>query len=163
MPSPTLDSNFQDLLQGRHIATLATENADGSIHMTAVWYLFEDGCLYVATSSRTQKARNVSARGKASVMVDARKPGTERGLTAAGNAELMTGKQSEELNRRLHRRYLSAAALTDPQVGPVFAAFDDVTIKITPASWFTWDMAVLDAQAFGGRLGGTPGYMLPLD
>ena len=163
MPTQTLDPNFQDFLRGRYIATLGTENADGALHMTAVWYLFEDGCLYVATSSRTKKVRNVTARRKASLMVDVRKPGTERGLTAAGNVELITGKQSEEINRRLHSRYLSAAALADPHVGPGFAAFDDVTIKITPASWFTWDMAALDAQAFGGRLGKSPGYMLPLD
>jgi hypothetical protein len=45
----------------------------------------------------------------------------------------------------------------------VFAAFDDVALRVTPASWVTWDMPTLDAQAFGGRLGGTPGYMLPLD
>lgn len=163
MPTQTLDPNFHDFLQGHHIATLGTENDDGTIHMTAVWYLFEDGCLCVATSSRTKKARNVSARRKASLMVDVRKPGMERGVTAAGNVELITGKHSQEINNRLHSGYLSAAALADPHVGPVFAAFDDVTIKITPTSWFTWDMAALDVQAFGGRLGKTPGYMLPLD
>ena len=38
--------------------------------------------------------------------------------------------------------------------------FDDVTIRLTPESSFTWDMATLDAQAFGGRLGGTPGYLV---
>ncbi|MGC2183083.1 MAG: hypothetical protein WA637_07385 [Terriglobales bacterium] len=53
--------------------------------------------------------------------------------------------------------------MADPQIGPVFASFDDVTIRLTPESWTTWDMAVLDAQALGGRLGGTPGYLLPLD
>jgi hypothetical protein len=45
----------------------------------------------------------------------------------------------------------------------VFASFDDVTIKLTPVSWISWDMQALDAQAFGGLLGKTPGYMLPLD
>ena len=75
MPTNTLDPAFQGLLNGRYIATLGTENADGSIHLTAVWYLFEAGSLYVATSSRTQKARNAAARPKASLMVDARKPG----------------------------------------------------------------------------------------
>jgi hypothetical protein len=96
-------------------------------------------------------------------MVDARKPGTERGVTAAGTVEVISGEQSKEINRRIHGRYLSAAALSDPHVGPVFASFDDVTIRITPKSWISWDMATLDAQAFGGRLGRTPGYMLPLD
>ena len=163
MPTQTLDPTFQELLQRRYIAALATENEDGTIHMTAVWYLFEDGHLFIATSSKTRKARNVAARAKASLMVDLRKPGNERGVNAAGKAELISGKPSEEINRRIHSRYMSAAAMADPHVAPVFASFDDVTIRIAPHSWTAWDMAVLDAQAFGGRLGGTPGYLLPLD
>ena len=163
MPAQTLDPAFQQMLQRRSIATLGTTNADGSIHLTAVWYLFEDGRLFVATSSKSRKARNVAALPKASLMVDARKPGAERGVTAAGSAELITGNPSREINRRIHTRYLSAAAMADPQIEPVFASFDDVTLRLAPESWFTWDMATLDAQAFGGRLGGTPGYLLPLD
>jgi PPOX class probable F420-dependent enzyme len=163
MPTQILDPALQQFLQGRYIATLGTENADGTIHLTAVWYLFENGSLFVATSSKTQKARNISARPNASLMVDARKPGSERGVTAAGEAELITAGQSQELNRRIHSRYLSLAAISDPKVGPVFASLDDVTIRLVPVSWTAWDMAALDAQAFGGRLGGTPGYMLVLD
>jgi PPOX class probable F420-dependent enzyme len=163
MPAQTLDPALKKLLQSRNIATLGTQNADGTIHLTAVWYLFENGCLYVATNSKTRKARNISARPNASLMVDARKPGTEHGVTAITKAELLTGPASQELNHRVHSRYLSAAAMSDPKIAPVFASFDDVTLKLTPASWSSWDMAVLDAQAFGGKLGATPGYMLPLD
>jgi PPOX class probable F420-dependent enzyme len=163
MPTPTLDPAFHTFLQGRYIATLATENADGSIHLTAVWYLFDSGALYVGTSSKSRKARNASARPRASLMVDARKPGSERGVSARGRVEVLSGPQAHQINRRIESRYLSAAAISDPQVGPVFAAFDDVTIRLTPASWTTWDMAALDAQAFGGRLAGTPGYILALD
>ena len=163
MPTQTLGPSFQELIRGRYIATFGTENSDGSIHLTAVWYLFDAGSLYVATSSRTQKARNVAARPRASLMVDVRRPGAERGVTAAGRVEVISGEQSQEINRHIHSRYLSAAAISDPHVGPVFASFDDVTLRLTPVSWTSWDMAVLDAQAFGGRLGKTPGYMLPLD
>jgi PPOX class probable F420-dependent enzyme len=163
MPTQTLDPSFQELIRGRYIATLGTENTDGTIHLTAVWYLFESGSLYVATSSKSRKARNVAARPKASLMVDVRKPGAERGVSAEGRVEVISGNQSQEINRRIHTRYMSAAAISDPHIGPVFASFDDVTIRLTPASWIVWDMAVLDAQAFGGRLGATPGYLLPLD
>lgn len=163
MPTQTLNPTFHELLGGRHIAALGTENADGTIHLTAVWYLFESGCLFIATSSKSRKARNVAARPNASLMVDVRKPGKERGVVAAGKAELLSGELSRQINRRIHSRYLSAAAMSDPHIEPVFASFDDVTIRLTPVSWTTWDMATLDAQAFGGRLGGTPGYMLPLD
>jgi PPOX class probable F420-dependent enzyme len=163
MPTPSLNPNFQELISGRYIATFGTENSDGSIHLTAVWYLFDAGSLYVATSSRTQKARNVAARPRASLMIDVRRPGAERGVTAAGSVEVISGDQSQEINRRIHSRYLSASAISDPHVGPVFASFDDVTLRLTPVSWTSWDMAVLDAQALGGRLGKTPGYLLPLD
>ena len=163
MPTQMLNPTLQGILGGRYIATLGTENADGTIHLTAVWYLFQDGCFSVATSSKSRKARNLMARPKASLMVDVRKAGAERGVTAVGTADLISGTESQEVNRRIHSRYMSAAAMSDPYVGPVFASFDDVTVRITPVSWSSWDMAVLDAQALGGRLGGTPGDLLPLD
>jgi hypothetical protein len=77
--------------------------------------------------------------------------------------DLISGDESREINRHIHSRYMSAAAMSDPHIEPVFASFDDVTVRITPISWTSWDMAVLDSQAFGGRLGGTTGYLLPLD
>jgi len=72
MPTQTLNPTLQGILGGRYIATLGTENADGTIHLTAVWYLFEHGYFSVATSSKSRKARNLAARPKASLMVDVR-------------------------------------------------------------------------------------------
>jgi PPOX class probable F420-dependent enzyme len=163
MPTRTLDPTLRSFLQGRYIATLGTENTDGTIHLTAVWYLFEGGRLFIATSSKSRKARNAIARPTASLMIDARRPGTEHGVTAAGTVDVISGEASRKINQRIHSRYMSAAAMSDPHVEPVFESFDDVTLRLTPVSWTSWDMAALDAQAFGGRLGGTPGYLLPLD
>jgi PPOX class probable F420-dependent enzyme len=159
----TPDATSQGLLAQRHIATIATENSDGTLHLTAVWYLYENGKLFIATSSKSRKARNLQARPKASLMIDVRSPGQERGVTAAGTVELISGDRSQQINRRVHSRYMSPAAIADQAIGPVFEIFDDVTICLTPSSWTAWNMAVLDAQAFGGRLCGTPGYLLPLD
>ena len=159
MAAQPLDANLELLLRGRHIASVGTLNADGSIHLTAVWYLYEDGALFVATSTHTRKYRNLVERPQASLMVDTRRPGTERGITVAGKAELISGAKSGEINHRVHSRYLSAAALADPGVGPVFAGFDDLTVRIALDSWFTWDMASIDAQYFNKKLA-TPGYML---
>lgn len=158
-----LSPELKKLLQGRRIAALATENDDGSIHLAAVWYLFEDDLLFVATAASTHKARNLRARPKCSLMVDSRHPGTERGVAAIGTVEIITGEASAAINRGLHSRYLSPAALADPAVGPVFAAVDDITIKLTPSRWISWDMGALDAQAFGGAFSRNPGYMLPLE
>ena len=35
------DVLVRQLLDGRHVASLATENPDSSIHMVAVWYWFD--------------------------------------------------------------------------------------------------------------------------
>ena len=158
----TPPSGAEEILRGRFIASLGTENEGGSIHLTAVWYLFDSGCLYVATSSRTRKARNVISRPNASLMVDIRKPGSERGLVAMCTVEVIKGEGSREINARIHRRYMSEAALTDPRAGGTMAAMDDITLKLTPTRWHAWDMRELDAAVFGGSMK-TPGYLLPLD
>ena len=89
-------------------------------------------------------------------------PHTFKSIALVGNAK--DSRVAEcMLSLAAHFNTRGVHAMADPGIAPVFAAFDDVTIKISPGSWTQWDMAVLDAQAFGGRLGGTPGYMLPLD
>src|SRR5207247_911093 len=106
--------------------------------------------------SRSRKARNVLSRPKASLMVDSRKPGSEQGVVALGSAAVLTGDSPREINTRIHRRYMSEVALARPDVGGKMAALgpgytatdrlkelaatDDVTIKLSPANWYAWDM-----------------------
>lgn len=161
MAKTTLDPKFLSLLEGRRIASLGTLNEDGSPHLTAVWYLYQDDCFFVATSSRSRKARNLAKRPHATLMVETRKPGSERGVTATGSMEIISGEKAHELNRRIHQRYMSEAAVADPKVGGVLAQFDDIALKLRPQTWTWWDMPELDALYFDGRFGGTPGYLLP--
>jgi nitroimidazol reductase NimA-like FMN-containing flavoprotein (pyridoxamine 5'-phosphate oxidase superfamily) len=159
----TMPSGAEEILAGRFIASLGTQNEDGSIHLTAVWYLFDGGCFYVATSSRTRKARNVAVRPKASLMVDVRNPASkERGLVALGTVDVIAGERSREINVRTCRRYMSEAAMADPRAGGTMAALDDITLKLTPTGWYAWDMRTFDNAVFGGAMK-TPGYLLPLD
>jgi|ERR1022692_444076 hypothetical protein len=152
----------EELFSRRLIGSLGTENEDGSVHLTAIWYRFEGGLLYVATSSRSRKARNVAARSKASLMVDIRKAGSERGVVAICSADVITGESSKGINSRIHKRYMSEAALADPRAGGTMAAMDDITLRLTPIGWYAWDMRMLDEAVFGGTMK-TPGYLLPLD
>lgn len=156
------DDLVKELLDARHIASLATENPDGSIHMVAVWYWFDGTHVFVATSSRNRKARNLHSNPKVSLMVDARDPAASCGITITGTAQILTADLSQKSNAEIHRKYLSEAALADTRVGPVFAAWDDVTIQIAPASVIAWDMRQADRQFFGGALERNPAYLLPL-
>jgi PPOX class probable F420-dependent enzyme len=150
------------MLNGRYIASLATQNADGSIHMVAVWYWFDGSNVFIATSSRSRKARNLQSQAKVSLMIDSRDPAASCGITIIGTAETLKGESTREPNARIHERYMSSAALADPKVGPVFAMWDDVTIRIIPKSVIAWDMRVADQQAFAGAFAANPGYLLPL-
>jgi len=156
------DLLVRQLLDDRHIASLATQNADGSIHMVAVWYWFDGIHVSVATSSRSRKARNLQSNPKVSLMIDARDPAASFGVTIAGTAQIVTGEISRKSNAQIHSKYLSENALADARVGPVFAAWDDVTIEIVPASVIAWDMRQADRQFFGGVLEKNPAYLLPL-
>lgn len=157
------DALVRQLLDGRHVASLATENPDGSIHVVAVWYWFDGSDVFVATSSRSRKARNLQSDPKVSLMIDSRDPAASCGITLAGTAQVLSGDLSRKSNAEIHRKYLSHAALVDPRVGPVFAAWDDVTLKITPASVIAWDMRQADKQVFGGAFEAHPAYLLPLE
>jgi PPOX class probable F420-dependent enzyme len=157
------DALVRQLLDGRYIASLATQNPDGSVHMVSVWYLFDGAQVYVATSGRSRKARNLRINSNVSIMVDSRDVSASRGVNIAGIAQIMTADSSRQWNARVHRKYLSDAALSDPKVGRVFAVVDDVTIQITPTSVIFWDMGQADRQFFGGAIENNPSYLLPLE
>lgn len=156
------DPLVQELLQGRFIASIATGNPNGQIHMVAVWYWFDGAHIFVATSSRSRKARNLQSAPSVALMIDSRDPEASFGVTISGTAQILSGAESQNKNKEIHRRYLSSAALSDPRIGPVFAGWDDVTIEITPQSVISWDMREADRQVFGGAFASNPGYLLPL-
>ena len=157
------DQLVRNLLDGRYVATLATQNPDGSTHQVAVWYWFDGHHIFIATSGRSRKARNLQSSPKTSLMIDARDPAASFGINVAGTAKLLRDEASRQANASIHRKYLSEAAISDPRVGPVFASWDDVTIQIAPVSVIAWDMRVADRQAFGGAFASNPTYMLPLE
>jgi PPOX class probable F420-dependent enzyme len=159
-----LSDSLRELLNGRHYATLATLNEDGSIHLTPVWYLFENERFFVSTASSDRKVKNILARPEASLIVDIRKLGSERWVSGSGTAEIIGGERSKKINTKIEQRYLTKAGLEDPRVGPVFAAWGEVTIGLTPDTWRSWDSKVADDQFFGGVLRQTPQkWFLPID
>jgi len=157
------DAIVQQLLNGRYVATFGTENPNGSIHLVAVWYWFDGSKVYVATSSRSRKGRNLQADPKVSLMIDSRDPAASFGITITGAAQILTGNASQQQNAHVHQKYLSEAAFADPKVGPVFAGWDDITVQIVPTSIISWDMREADRQVFGGAFESNPGYLLPLE
>jgi PPOX class probable F420-dependent enzyme len=159
-----LSDDVRVLLAGRRYATLATYDREGTIHLTPVWFLFDGHHFYFGSSSTSRKIENLRGNPLASVVVDSRRPASECWVSASGSTEILTGDEALAINASIRRRYLTEDAIDDARIGPVFAAGDDVTIRLTPSGWRSWTVRDHDERAFGGILGRTPErWFLPVD
>ncbi len=138
-------------LQRRLKCTIGTLNPDGSIHLSFVIFLWENGKLYFETSSITKKARNVAANRTASFAFES---GDGFMAMAEGTARLIEGPEAHAINERLRAKYLTDEAADT--VGAAWGEFDDVAVEITPHKWRSWDSSnfyQLSADAAGDLRG----------
>ena len=139
-----LTDQSRSFLGGRRYAVLATHDRDGGIHLTPIWFLFENDRFYFASSSGSRKVKNVEQNFSASVVVDAREPGQERWVSASGLVEVLRDGEAQSINARIRRRYLAPKALDGP-IEAALRASDDVTLRLTPTAWQSWTAPIVDA------------------
>ncbi len=130
----------RDLLEARLIANLATLNADGTIHLVPMWFLWEDGAVLMPTSGASRKARNAARDPQASVMVDDSRGGFDIcGITMTGRVEVERGAGVADAIRRAHLKYLTADGLALDEVGEALAS-DDVVLRFVPEAVRSWNL-----------------------
>jgi PPOX class probable F420-dependent enzyme len=152
---PLADELARELLDARLIANLATFNSDGSIHLVAMWFLWNGELLLSPTNRRTRKARNLQRDPRATVMIDDSRGGFDlRGVTLVCDADIVDAPASRELNRRVHLKYLTERGLALDAVKP-YLATDDITLRLRPTKVSSWDLrnteqgrALLESGAF---------------
>lgn len=144
-----MNQKLAHLLDERRIVTLTTYFEDGLPHVTAVWFLYEDGAIYIATNAGTRKARNLMQDPRMAVCIESRAAGKESGMSACGHAELLRGEAAAPLAQRINEKYLTQAALEHPVLGPAFIEMSDLVIRLVPERWVSWDMEALGAELLG--------------
>ena len=136
---------IDDVLEQRASAAVGTINPDGSVHLAYVLFLREGDHLYFETSSTTRKARNIAARGAASMLVQGTAAGGRHLMVAVeGTARLIEGAEAHAVNHRLRAKYIRPEALD--AVDRAWGRFDDVAIEITPRRWRSWTGGILHAE-----------------
>ena len=111
LPSPVLD-----FLAERHLATLTTMRPDGSPHVVAVAFTWDDGAgvARVITGRESKKARNVARGGTRAVVAQVDGP---RWLALEGPARLVVDPEGVlEGERRYAVRYRQPQANPDRAV-----------------------------------------------
>src|SRR5262245_43767799 len=137
-------SEIDDVLAQRGVCALGTLNEDGSIHLTYLLFLYEEGRFFLETASSTRKARNVAARGAASLLIQGT-AATGRSLMVEceGTARIIPDPDAHAVNHRVRSKYLLPDAVAG--VDAAWGQFDDVAIEVTPDRWRSWTGDVLAA------------------
>jgi PPOX class probable F420-dependent enzyme len=84
---PLTEDELRTFLREAPIAHLGSVNPDGTVHIAALWFKYDDGDIVFGTQDMTNKVRNVKHNPNVTVLVDAEAPEL-RGVLIYGRAEL---------------------------------------------------------------------------
>ncbi len=133
------DALVRELLEARLIGVLATLDPIHSIHAVPIWYAADEGCVLLATGSRSRKVRNLQTDPRATLVVPDSRPGFEVcGTSIAGRVKIVQGLEARGLVDRVHGRYVAEGAHEDPAVREFFVS-DGVALRLRPVTALTWD------------------------
>lgn len=128
-----LAPEVEEFIKEPHVAALSTIRPDGRPHMTPVWYEYDGREFVISTFRSSQKYRNVSAKGFASLLIYTQEL-PYRMVLVQGTAR--AGSPLDNVWReRVASRYLGEAA------GKAYALdtadMDLVSIHLRPVKWTT--------------------------
>jgi PPOX class probable F420-dependent enzyme len=110
--STMTEAQIEEFLQVPRHAIAGTNRADGPPQLSPVWYLYQEGRIYISVVAATAKYRNLQRDPRIAVCVDGDHPDA-RAVMIYGTAELMEekGPWCEEIHRRIVRRYFASDEL----------------------------------------------------
>jgi PPOX class probable F420-dependent enzyme len=86
------DAEVTDFISTQRTMTMATVNADASIHLVAMWYGVLDGKVVLESKTKAQKVMNLRRNPAMSVLVEAGDTYDQlRGVQIAGTATIIEG------------------------------------------------------------------------
>jgi PPOX class probable F420-dependent enzyme len=94
-----------ELLESAAVATVATINADGSVHLSSAWVGIEDGEIVFATLPDQRKLRNLRRDPRVALTIQSERVnewGLQEYLVLEGTARITQGGAAEMLQRLAH-------------------------------------------------------------
>jgi PPOX class probable F420-dependent enzyme len=105
MTAESLSKAARALLESAAVATVATINADGSVHLSSAWVGIEDGEIVFATLPDQRKLRNLRRDPRIALTVHSERVnewGLEEYLVIEGTARITEGGAAAMLQRLAH-------------------------------------------------------------
>ena len=125
-----------EFLASQKILHLATVGPDMAPHVVPVWYLYQDGSIHIGTHTRTLKARNIQATGRAAFCTDKGVRSPLYGVMGRGPARLVTDPDYVcDMAIRIMSRYFDDVSCASAQE---LLADTDCIIVIKPGPLVQW-------------------------
>jgi len=135
---------IDERLASTALARLATYRADGMIHLTPIWFIWDGERFRLTLGAGRVHLENLARDPRISILVD-QDPRLEQGLAAGAWAIMCRG--TAELSRDpglirevTHATLLKALGEADAEqyTEPIMAEGRTI-VTITPQAWLTWD------------------------
>ena len=135
---PLSDDELQTFLQDAPIARLGSINPDGTIHIAALWFAYQDGDIVFGTQDITNKVRNIKDNPNVTVLIDVVGPPL-KGVLIYGRAELdyedVVAKRIAIFEKYMPSENARGLATTLADSWP------PVVIRVKPRRVTSWDYA----------------------
>ena len=125
------------LTKGR-IVRVSSVGSDGTPHIAPIWYVYENGKLYLSTGPRSRKVRNIRANSEIAFCVDVGEAFYDlKAVVGKGTARILTEKKfNDEIGKKILMKYLGD--MNNPAAKQL-ASLEHIVIEITPTTKISWD------------------------
>ena len=120
------------------IARIATVRANGSPQLAPMWFLYEDGVVYMSTRTYAAKVKHIEKNPRVAVVIDEMvAPLKNKVVTIEGTAEIVT-TGVKETTTKIYHKYAGVEGSATPQAQRSINT-PRVILKITPHKMETID------------------------
>ena len=126
-------AQIDEFLQVPRFAVIGTIRGKGAPQLTPVWYLYENGHVYVWVSINTAKYRNLTRDPRVCICIAAQHPDA-RAVMIHGAVELIPEESawSDDINWRLTRRYYNSDEEAQAFLDSIPTEEKGALVSITP-------------------------------
>lgn len=137
-PPPMTKEEMQKFLAEPLVAQLATVRVNGSPQIVPMWFLYEDGVMYMSTRTYAAKVKHLQKNPRVAVVVDVMEaPLKNKVVTLEGTVEVQT-TEVKEITTKIYHKYMGTAGAATP-VAQQSINTPRVILKITPKKIETLD------------------------
>jgi PPOX class probable F420-dependent enzyme len=121
------------------VCRLATVDRRGQPHVVPVWHILLDGEIYVETSPRSKKAKNIMANPKVALVIDAGdRFDTYKGVMIQGVAEVVKDRRTlARFQEAMAQRYFGTTE--HPGYKYLVSGGAPLLMRVIPKKVVSWD------------------------